>query len=287
MKNYSGGAESHTGASENGVFENRNASVCLNTCVAEAQKTAFATSQDGDHARRYARHIVLPDIGEAGQAKLLASSVLVIGAGGLGASCLMSLAASGVGRLGIVEPDHVELSNLPRQTLYETADIGRPKVLAAKDRLEEMNPGVKIDTHIATLDAANADTLIAGYNLVVDGTDNFAARYVINDVCMKAKTPWVHAAMLGFTAHVTSFTSDKDSPCYRCYAPEIPQRERSCAQEGIIGPLAGIVGNMQALEAIKLLLDIDENLCGQLLIIDALGMEFRKAKLARDPACNH
>jgi len=242
-----------------------------------------------DQQRRYARHTVLPDIGEVGQEKLGASSVLVIGAGGLGASCLMSLAASGIGRLGIIEPDHVELSNLPRQTLYETADIGRPKALAAKDRLEEMNPEVVVETHITKLDSSNANILMGGYDLVIDGTDNFATRYVISDACLRAQTPWVHAAMLGFTAHVTSFAPHMDSalPCYRCYAPEMPERERSCAQEGIIAPLAGIAGNLQALEAIRLLLGIGENLCGELLIADALTMEFRKTHLPRDPACAH
>ena len=237
--------------------------------------------------RRYARHTVLPQIGEAGQAKLLASSVLVIGAGGLGASCVMSLAASGVGHIAIVEPDHVELSNLPRQTLYETADIGRKKAEAARDRLEEMNPDVQIETHITRFDESNADRLIAGCDVVIDGTDNFATRYAINDSCMRAGIPWVHAAMLGFTAHIACFSAKPDDPCYRCYAPEMPEREKSCAQEGIVSPLAGMVGSLQALEAMKLLLGIGTNSYGQLLIVDALTMEFRKTKLAHDPACKH
>jgi molybdopterin/thiamine biosynthesis adenylyltransferase len=237
-----------------------------------------------EELRRYARHITLPELGEAGQAKLAAARVLVIGAGGLGASCLMSLAASGIGTIGIVEPDHVELSNLPRQTLYETADIGRKKAEAAKDRLEEMNPNATIIPHITRLDAANAQAFINGYDLVMDGTDNFDARYAINDACLKTKTPWVHAAMIGFTGHMTSFTSD--GPCYRCYAPEKPERERSCAQEGIISPLAGIMGNMQALEAIKLLLHMDGNLAGILLRFDARTMEMKKSRLTRDPACS-
>ncbi len=241
-----------------------------------------------EQQRRYARHTVLPDIGAAGQEKLLASSVLVIGAGGLGASCLMSLAASGVGRLGIVEPDHVELSNLPRQTLYETADIGRKKADAARDRLEEMNPEVRIDTHLARLDETNAESLIAGYDVVVDGTDNFASRYTMNDACLKTKTPWVHAAMLGYEAHLSTFTPHVgDRPCYRCYAPEIPERERSCAQEGIISPLAGMVGNMQALEVIKLLLGLGEPLTGKLLRINALTLHWTMSALSRDPVCRH
>lgn len=242
---------------------------------------------NSDHSRRYARHIVLPQIGEAGQVRLLASKVLIVGAGGLGASCLMSLVASGVGHVGIVEPDHVELSNLPRQTLYETADIGRPKALAAKDRLEEMNPDAQIETHITRFDATNADALLMGYDIVIDGTDNFSTRYVINDACLRAQIPWVHAAMVGFTAHVTSFTAEKHAPCYRCYAPEIPERERSCSQEGIIAPLAGMVGHLQALETLKILLHLGDSLTGKMLRIDALTMEMRKVALVRDAACKH
>jgi molybdopterin-synthase adenylyltransferase len=236
--------------------------------------------------RRYARHIVLPEIGEGGQEKLLAAKVLVVGAGGLGASCLMSLAASGVGQLGIVEPDYVELSNLPRQTLYETADIGRKKAEAARDRLQEMNPDVRIETHLVRLEESNADALISGYDLIVDGTDNFAARYAINDACLRASIPWVHAAMLGWTGHLASFAPHQQNmACYRCYAPEMPQRERSCAQEGIISPLAGIMGNLQALEAIKLLLGVGENLLGKRMVIDALTMQTRISLLSKDPAC--
>ncbi|MDX2072846.1 MAG: HesA/MoeB/ThiF family protein [Alphaproteobacteria bacterium] len=246
-------------------------------------------SPPADFLRRYARHIVLPDIGEAGQEKLATAKVLAVGAGGLGASCLMSLAASGVGQIGIVEPDHVELSNLPRQTLYETADIGRKKAEAARDRLEEMNPDIRIDTHPGRLDEGNAEALIAGYDVVVDGTDNFASRYAINDACLRAKTPWVHAAMIGFTAHFSTFAPHLDValPCYRCYVPEAPERERSCAQEGIISPLAGIAGSLQALETIKLLLGIGTPLIGTLLRFDALTSEFHRSSLKRDPACKH
>ena len=238
--------------------------------------------------RRYARHLVLPEIGVAGQEKLAAANVLVVGAGGLGASCLMALAASGIGRISIVEPDHVELSNLPRQTLYETADIGRPKALAARDRLEEMNPDIRITTHLTRLDETNADAFIHGHHIVIDGTDNFQSRYAINDACLRAKTPWVHAAMLGFTAHLSSFTPHvAGCPCYRCYAPEIPEREQSCAQAGIIAPLAGIVGNLQAMEAIKLILNLGEPLIGKLLRVDALTLQFHTSRLPRDPACGH
>lgn len=237
--------------------------------------------------RRYARHITLAEIGEAGQARLAASKVLVVGAGGLGASALMSLAASGVGTLGIVEADHVELSNLPRQTLYETADIGRKKAEAAKDRLEEMNPQVRVVTHLKKLDAGNAEALIQGYDLVLDGTDNFQARYHINDACMKLGIPWVYAAMLGWEGRLASFESKKGAPCFRCYAPEIPEREISCAQAGIVSPLAGIMGSLQALEAIKLLVGTDGNLYGKILRINALTMDIKTAELKRDPACAH
>lgn len=247
-----------------------------------------------ENIRRYARHIVLPEIGEKGQARLAACSVMVVGAGGLGASCLMSLAAAGIGRLGIVDYDRVELSNLPRQTLYETADIGSFKAKAAKDRLEELNPQIKIHEYIQRFEAENADQLLSVYNfpeydLVIDGTDNFSSRYAINDACLRRKIPWIHAAILGYTAHIAAFCAHcgGDYSCYRCYIPEVPERELSCAQEGVISPLAAIAGNIQALEAMKILLNIGDNLFGKLLIIDALNMNFRKIKLLRDPECAH
>ena len=237
--------------------------------------------------RRYARHIVLTEIGEAGQQKLLGSSVFVVGAGGLGSHALMALAAAGIGRLGIAEPDRLELSNLQRQTLYETADIGRPKAKAAADRLSEINPDVTIDVHALRLDADNASALIAPYDIIIDGTDNFETRFILNDACKQAKKPWVYAAMVGFSGQLSVFTPylGKAHPCYRCLVPEIPERLRNCAQEGIIGPLAGIMGNMQALEAIKVLLGMGESLSGWLVTLDALTFQVKKIRLLKDSGC--
>jgi adenylyltransferase/sulfurtransferase len=240
-------------------------------------------------ARRYARHLVMPEIGEVGQAKLAASKLVVVGAGGLGASCLMALAASGVGTIAIIEPDHVELSNLPRQTLYETADIGSPKAKAAKARLEEINPDIAIINHQTRLGEDNAGELLAGYDLVIDGTDNFASRFAINDACMRAKTPWIFGAMIGFLGQLALFCPHENdaNPCYRCLVPEVPEREISCAQAGIISPLAGIIGSMQALMALNFLLGIDKTQTGKLLRFDAKKLVWRESKLPRDPACHH
>lgn len=249
------------------------------------KQQALSTAQ----ARRYARHLVLPEIGAVGQARLATAKVAVVGAGGLGASCLMALAASGVGTLAIIEPDHVELSNLPRQTLYETADIGTAKAKAAKARLEELNPDTHIITHQTRLDDNNADALLAGYDVVIDGTDNFTARYVINDACLRAKTPWVFGAMIGFSAQLALFApyENEINPCYRCLVPEAPEREISCAQAGIISPLAGIIGGMQALLALNYLIGIGEAQTGKLLQFDAKTLGWRESKLPRDPACHH
>jgi adenylyltransferase/sulfurtransferase len=237
--------------------------------------------------RRYARHNVLPEIGEAGQQKLLASSVLVIGAGGLGSASLGYLAASGIGRLGIVEPDRVELSNLQRQLLFETADIGRPKTEAARDRLEEINPGIKIETFPTRITAANAGDLIRSFDLVIDGSDNFATRFAVAESCYHGKKPLVSAAISGFSAQASTFKPylGAPHPCYRCLVPEHPERDVDCAQEGIAGPLAGIMGSLQALEAIKELLAIGTSLSGSLLVWDTLNAQCKKLGLPRNPAC--
>lgn len=239
-----------------------------------------------EQLRRYARHTVLPEIGREGQQRLRASSALIIGAGGLGAASSAALVAAGVGRIGIVEPDRVELSNLQRQTLYETADIGQPKAFAAEARLSELNPDCKIETHVTKLDEGNAHALISDYDIVVDGTDNFAARFVLNEVCMRTKKTWIHAAMVGFDARIATFRPHEGGACYRCMVPDMPERERSCAMEGVFGPMAPVVGGLQAAETIKELLGMG-TLTGQLLILNLQEMEFRKTKLVRDPACTH
>lgn len=246
-------------------------------------------SMSDEQKRRYARHIVLPHIGEAGQLKLLSSSVLIVGVGGLGVSTATALAAGGVGKLGLVEPDRVELSNLQRQTLYETADIGQYKADAAEARLSELNPDVVIEKYITRLDETNVGELIAPYDLVIDGSDNYATRYILNDTCMRLKKPWVYGAMLGFAAQISLFKphAGNGCPCYRCLVPEQPERERSCAQEGIVGPLAAVAGGLQALAAMNEIVGSPETLAGHMLLIDGFSMDMRRATLPRDPACQH
>lgn len=236
-----------------------------------------------DAERRYARHLVMPEIGEEGQGTLLASSVLVIGAGGLGSGALAYMAAAGIGRIGIVEPDRVELSNLQRQVLFESSDIGRAKTDAARDRIEEVNGDCTIELFPDRLTAENARARVRGFDIVVDGSDNFATRLAVNTACFAEKKTLVSAAISGFSAQLSTFKPP--APCYQCLVPTLPEREITCAQEGIIGPLAGMLGSMQALEVIKELLGIGESLTGSLLVIDALTMNIRKVALPRDPKC--
>jgi molybdopterin/thiamine biosynthesis adenylyltransferase len=240
-----------------------------------------------DQMRRYARHLVLPQIGAAGQGRLLASSVLVVGAGGLGSPALGYLAAAGVGRIGIVEPDRVELSNLQRQILFETADIGRPKADAASDRIHEINPACRMELFHTGITEENAISIIKGFDLVVDGSDNFATRFAVNDACYAAGKPLVSAAVSGFAGQLSTFKAylGAPHPCYRCLVPTLPEQEIACAQEGIIGPLAGIMGSWQALEAVKELAGIGSSWSGRLLVMDALSGRLRTCQLARDPAC--
>lgn len=243
--------------------------------------------ENTDHMRRYARHLVLNEIGESGQDALIASSVLVIGAGGLGSAALAYLAAAGVGTLGIAEHDRVELSNLQRQLLYETSDIGRPKVDAAKDRLEEINTQCRINAHGEKIVPENAQNLIAQYDIIIDGSDNFATRFALQEACYHAKKTLISAAITGFEAQLSTFKPHLGAPhpCYRCLVPHMPEQERNCAQEGIIGPLAGMVGSMQALEAIKELLAIGESLSGKLWRYNALDSTNRYSILHRSEDC--
>lgn len=240
-----------------------------------------------DNLRRYARHIVLPEIGEAGQQQLLASKVLIIGTGGLGSAAIAYLAAAGIGKIGIVEPDRVELSNLQRQVLFETADIGRSKATSARDRVQEVNPDPLVEIFPERINSENAGELVRGFDIVVDGSDNFATRFAVSDASRQEKKPLVSAAISGFSAQLSTFKPylGEPHPCYRCLVPKTPEREITCAQEGIIGPLAGMLGSMQALEVIKELLAIGSSLSGSLVIIDALTMNIRKIKLKRDPSC--
>jgi molybdopterin-synthase adenylyltransferase len=237
--------------------------------------------------RRYARHIILKEIGEEGQKKLLASSALVIGAGGLGSAAIAYLVAAGIGRIGIIDGDRVELSNLQRQVLFEEADIGRLKVEAARDRVEEINPACKVEIFAERITADNARSIIKNYDIVLDGCDNFETRFVVAEACLKEKKPLVSAAISGFDGQLSTFKPYEEGPCYRCLVPEIPERAKTCAQEGIIGPLAGVMGSVQALEAIKEIVGIGESLAGSLITLDVLSVDVKRLKLARDEQCPH
>ncbi len=242
-----------------------------------------------EQIKRYARHIILPEVGGKGQEKLLKSKVLVIGAGGLGSPALFYLTAAGVGTIGIVDYDVVDFSNLQRQILHTTDRVGVPKVESAKKTLESLNPDVKVVVYNQMVNKENIMDLIKDYDLILDGTDNFPTRFLINDACYFAGKPLVSAAMLRFEGQCTvfDFRDKESSPCYRCLFPEPPPPGMvpSCQEAGILGSIGGIMGCIQATEAIKLLLGIGEPLVGRLLIMDALSMDFRKVKLHKDPEC--
>jgi adenylyltransferase/sulfurtransferase len=237
--------------------------------------------------RRYARHLILDEIGEAGQAKLLASRVLVVGAGGLGSPALLYLAAAGIGTLGVVDDDVVELSNLQRQVLHGTDRLGEPKVESAIEQLAEVNPEVRVIPHRVRLDASNALSLVGEYDLVVDGSDNFATRYVVNDACFLARRTLVAASLLRFEGQLSTFKAHETGPCYRCLHPEAPPAGLvpRCEEAGILGAVAGVMGTLQAAEAVKELLGLGESLAGALLIYDALSSRFARIRVARDPDC--
>jgi sulfur-carrier protein adenylyltransferase/sulfurtransferase len=242
---------------------------------------------------RYSRHIILDDIGEEGQIKLLESSVLLIGAGGLGSPAAMYLAAAGVGKLGIVDFDTVDVSNLQRQLLHGQSDVGRPKVESARDRLREINPEVEVIGHREPITSANAFDIISGYDLVINGSDNFPTRYLVNDACQFLKKPLVDASIFMFEGQVTVYQPAnlergiEGGPCYRCLYPDPPPPGEvpSCAEAGVLGVLPGIVGSIQAIEAIKLLVGIGESLVGRLLMIDTLDMTFRTLNVQRNLEC--
>ena len=235
---------------------------------------------------RYARHIMLPEVGEAGQAKLLRSRVLLVGAGGLGSPSAYYLAAAGVGTLGIVDDDVVDESNLQRQILHNTRRVGRPKVESAAQTLRELNPDVQVQPHPVRLDTGNVLDILRGYDLVVDGADNFPTRYLLCDASLLLRIPVVHASIFRFEGQLTTFLPWQ-GPCYRCLYPEPPPPDLapSCHEAGVLGVLPGVVGVLQATEAIKLLLGIGESMSGRLLIYEALAAKFREMKLRRDPAC--
>ncbi|MEI9965580.1 MAG: molybdopterin-synthase adenylyltransferase MoeB [Caulobacteraceae bacterium] len=235
-----------------------------------------------EEVERYARHLVLREIGGPGQQKLKAARVLIVGAGGLGAPAALYLAAAGVGTIGLVDADTVALSNLQRQVLYRTADVGREKVVAAAGRLQDLNPHVVIDAHPVMLDEANARDLIARYDLVLDGTDSFATRFCVSDACVAEGRPLVSGAIGRWSGQAAVF---RGRPCYRCLVPETPPDAETCALVGVMGALAGVIGSMMALEAIKLIAGAGEALEGRLLIYDALAAEVRTVRLPADPEC--
>ena len=238
---------------------------------------------------RYARHVVLDEVGEEGQIKLLESSVLVVGAGGLGSPILMYLAAAGVGKLGVVDDDVVDISNLQRQIVHGTEDIDRSKVESAAVRLESINPEVQVNQHFFRLAPDNVFKLIGQYDLVLDGSDNFETRYMINDACYLAETPLVSGALLRFEGQITTIKAYKggDAPCYRCIFPHPPAPGvvPRCEQAGIFGSVAGVLGTMQATEALKELLGLGRSLSGRLVLYDAINSDTRSLKVRRDPAC--
>jgi len=242
-----------------------------------------------DQLERYARHIILKEIGGAGQAKLLASKVLIIGAGGLGAPVALYLAAAGVGTIGLIDDDDVALSNLQRQILYGTDDVGKPKVERAKARLNALNPDVTVRLHNMRLTGENADAIIRDYDLVADGCDNFATRFVVNDACYRNAKTLVSAAVGQFDGQLATFKphAGPGLPCYRCFVPAPPPEGSvpNCAEGGIIGALTGVIGSLQAMEVIKEITGVGESLAGRLMLYDALDARFRTVKLAADPHC--
>ena len=237
--------------------------------------------------QRYARHIVLKEIGGIGQAKLLNAKVLVVGAGGLGSPLLLYLAAAGIGTIGIIDDDRVDLSNLQRQIIHDTGAMGQAKVNSAAARLTALNSDCRITTHDVRLTADNAAALISGYDIVADGSDNIATRYLVNDACYLEHKTLVSAAALGFDGQLAVFKRAPNLPCYRCLFPTPPPANAapSCANAGVLGALAGTMGSMQATEVVKEILGIGDGMAGFLLLYDALSVTFRKIRVRRDPAC--
>lgn len=239
--------------------------------------------------RRYARHIVLPEIGGIGQSKLIASRVLVLGAGGLGAPLLQYLAAAGIGTVGVVDDDTVDLSNLQRQVIHRTDDIGVAKVVSAQRALSDINPEVTVQAHPERLTARNVERLVADYDIVADGSDNFATRYLLNDTCFRLRKPLVAAAILRFDGQISTYKAwhGADHPCLRCVFPEAPSEDAvpSCAQAGVLGALAGTLGAMQATEVVKEILGVGRSLSGRLLTYDALDGSWEEMTIAKRPDC--
>ena len=239
--------------------------------------------------QRYARHLILPEVGEEGQARLMRSRVLVVGAGGLGSPLLLYLGAAGVGTLGVVDDDTVDLSNLQRQIVHPTGRIGAAKTVSAEATLAALNPEVKVETHAVRLTKENADALVGAYDLVADGSDNFTTRYLLNDACFRLRRPLVAASLAPFDGQLSTFKAylGPPNPCYRCLFREAPPPDLvpRCETAGILGAVAGVMGTLQATEVLKELLEIGESLSGTLLMYDALRASFHRVRIPRDPHC--
>jgi sulfur-carrier protein adenylyltransferase/sulfurtransferase len=250
-------------------------------------KRSDAIRLSAEELQRYSRHLLMPEVSSKGQRRLKAARILSIGAGGLGSPAALYLAAVGVGTIGIVDFDDVDLSNLQRQILHGTKDIGRSKLKSARDRLRDINPEIEIELHECRFSSENASQLVEQYDVVVDGSDNFPTRYLSNDVCVFARKPNVYGSVFRFEGQTTVFAPHLGGPCYRCLFPEPPPPDSvpNCAQAGVLGVLPGIIGMLQAIETIKLIVGIGEPLVGRLLHFDALKVKFRELNLRRDPQC--
>ena len=257
-----------------------------NQTAIKNQQTAEVPALSQQEILRYSRHLIMPEVGMDGQLKLKAAKVLLIGTGGLGAPLGLYLTAAGVGRLGLVDFDVVDFTNLQRQVTFTTQDVGKRKIEAARDRLHGLNPEIQIDTHEVKLTSENALDILRDYDIIVDGTDNFPTRYLVNDACVLLGKPNVYGSIFRFEGQATVFALD-DGPCYRCLYPEPPPPGLvpSCAEGGVLGVLPGIVGSIQANETIKLIIGRGESLKGRLLIFDALKMKFRELRLRKNPDC--
>lgn len=245
-------------------------------------------SLNDQQLERYARHIILKEVGGPGQQKLINAKVLVIGAGGLGSPLLMYLAAAGVGTIGIIDDDVVDLSNLQRQIIHMTPALGCEKTTSAKNIINAINPDINVITYAERLDENNAEEIIKSYDMIADGCDNFTTRFLVNDMALKFKIPLISGALSQFDGQLATFKGyEKNKPCYRCFVPHHPRGVLSCAEAGILGAVAGVLGSMQAVEVIKEILDLGDGLAGKLLIYDALTATSRTIKLPKDPGCKY
>ena len=258
----------------------------MNNSIIDEERTTSSTFSE-EERMRYSRHLIMPEVTLAGQTRLKAARVLCIGAGGLGSPAGLYLAAAGVGTLGLVDADVVDLSNLQRQILHGTSDVGRPKLESARDRIRDTNPHVDVQLYETRFTSGNAMEIVAGYDVIVDGSDNFPTRYLSSDVCVFTSKPNIYGSVFRFDGQVSVFAPHLGGPCYRCLFPQPPPAGTvpSCAEAGVLGILPGIIGMMQATEAIKLILGVGDSLLGRLLHFDALKMKFREFKLRRDPEC--